>query len=204
MKKVNTRNLVQTALLGAIAYVLMLLRFPLPFMPPFMDFDFAAIAEMIGAFIMGPVAGVTIVGIKVLLKTVTTGTGSAFTGEIQNFILHSVFVLTAALIYRRSMTHKAAILGMIVGTLVSASVAVFTNMYMIIPFFAKIYGYDMSAIVESVNKVNRYVDSELKFVLFGIIPFNVIKWGTTTAVLSIAYTKLPRLMRISSREVSMS
>ena len=32
---------------------LMFFRFPLPFMPPFMDFDFSGLVEIIGGFTMG-------------------------------------------------------------------------------------------------------------------------------------------------------
>ena len=197
MRKVNIRDLVQTAILGAMAYVLMLWRFPLPFMPPFMDFDFAAIPELVGAYIMGPTAGITIIGIKLLLKLVTTGTGSAFTGEIQNFILSSALILTSVLIYRRTRTRKAALLGMIAGTLISSIVAVFSNMYLIIPFFVKAYGLSMEIIINMAQAVNKYVDSEMKFILLGIIPFNLIKGSASTAVLYITY---PALMRIPGRE----
>ena len=79
----STKNLALTGIMGGLAAVLMFFRFPLPFMPPFMDFDFAGLVEIIGGFALGPIAAVFIVVVKVLVKLVLMGTNSAFTGEIQ-------------------------------------------------------------------------------------------------------------------------
>ena len=46
----KTRNIALIGMMGALAAVLMMIRFPLPFMPPFMDFDFASLPEIIGGF----------------------------------------------------------------------------------------------------------------------------------------------------------
>lgn len=196
MKTTNIRNMMQTALLGAMALFLHLWRFPLPFMPPFMDFDLSGIAEMIGAYTMGPLSGFTIIILKNLLKFMIQGTSSGGTGELQNIMLSSVYVLTASLIFRRGgKSRKASLIGMVVGTLVCATTAVFTNMYIIIPFFAKAFGMTMESIVAMVQKVNPYVDSTWKFIALGIIPFNLIKGSVTTLVIYLTY---PALMRIAS------
>lgn len=194
MKSSNVRKIVQVAILGAIANVLLLFRFPLPFMPPFMDFDLSGLPEMVGAFTMGPIAGIAIVTIKILLKLITTGTTSMFTGELQNFMLSCAYIIPAAVIYRRKKTKKAALVGLIVGTIICASLAVFTNMYIIIPFYAKVSGLSMDIIVAMTQKVNKYVDSQWKFVALGIIPFNLIKGSVTTIVI---YSTYPLLLRIA-------
>ena len=75
----KTRNIALIGMMGALAAVLMMIRFPLPFMPPFMDFDFASLPEIIGGFAMGPVAAVFIILVKILVKLVITGTSTAFT-----------------------------------------------------------------------------------------------------------------------------
>ena len=66
--KFTARKLVMIAIFGALSYVLMLFKFPLPFMPPFMDFDLAGIPELLGTFLLGPVSGIFIVLIKLLIK----------------------------------------------------------------------------------------------------------------------------------------
>lgn len=190
MKGFTARKMVLTALLAGLAYVLMMFRFPLPFMPPFMDFDFAAIPEIIGTFLLGPVSGMFIVGIKILIKIATSGTSSMFTGEIQNFILSSCYILPAWFVYRKNKDRKSAIAGMMVGTVVVTIAACLSNIYFIIPFYAKLYGMNMEAIIGMTQAVNPYVNSVGRLVMIGIVPFNIIKFGAASAVMAMSLNRL--------------
>ena len=62
------------AMLAAIAAVLMFLDFPLPFLPSFYKIDFSELPVLIGAYAMGPVAGVIIEAFKILVKFLIKGT----------------------------------------------------------------------------------------------------------------------------------
>ena len=65
----RTRKLVVTAMLSAIAAVLMVLEFPLPFIaPPFYKLDLSELPVLIGAFSLGPMAGVVIEAIKQICR----------------------------------------------------------------------------------------------------------------------------------------
>ena len=83
----SAKRLALIGMLGALGAILMMFRFPIPFMPPFLSFDLAAIPELIGAFALGPVAGVLIVFIRVMVQMVISGSNSMFTGELQSFLL---------------------------------------------------------------------------------------------------------------------
>ena len=98
MKNEKTKKLVLIAVLGALSAVLMVFRFPLPFMPPFLSFDFAGVPELIGAFTLGPIAAILIVIVRILLQLVLSGTNSMFTGELQGLMLSIAIVLPAAII----------------------------------------------------------------------------------------------------------
>ena len=102
----KTRNIALIGIMGGLSAVLMLFRFPLPFMPPFMDFDFASLPEIIGGFAMGPVAAIFIILVKILIKMAIMGTNSALTGEIQNVLLSCAYVIPAVLIYDRKKTKR--------------------------------------------------------------------------------------------------
>ena len=186
----STKNLALTGIMGGLAAVLMFFRFPLPFMPPFMDFDFAGLVEIIGGFALGPMAAVFIVLVKVLVKLVLMGTNSAFTGEIQNIILSLAYVLPAVWIYDRKKTKKTAVEGMAVGTAVCAVVAIFTNLYMIIPFYVKLFRMTMEDIIAMCQAVNPAINGPLTFALFGVMPFNIIKNGAVSIVTYFAYKKI--------------
>ena len=103
----KVRTIVQVAMLGAISTVLMLFEFPLPFLaPPFYELDFSEVPVLIDAFAMGPVAGIAIEAVKVLLNFVLNGTITAGVGEVANFIVGCAFLLPASFLYRRKKQGK--------------------------------------------------------------------------------------------------
>ena len=59
VRTTTTRTIVCVGMLAAISTILMLFEFPLPFIAPgFYELDFSEVPIMIGAFALGPVAGV--------------------------------------------------------------------------------------------------------------------------------------------------
>ena len=194
MKEKKIRMIALIAIFGALAAVLMVFRFPLPFMPPFLSFDLAGVPELIVAFTFGPLAGIFVVVLRILLQLVISGTNSMFTGELQGLMLSLALVLPASIIYQHNKIKKGAIQGMVAGSITNVVVAVFTNMVIIIPFYVALYGMDMDAIISMTQAGNAYVDSTLKLVLLGIIPFNIIKNVATCLVTFVIYKKISPVM----------
>ena len=112
-KAVNVRYLTVTAMLSAVAYILMFLDFSVPFMPSFIKMDLSELPALIGSFAMGPLCGVIVCLIKNILHLFITSTGGV--GELSNFILGVAFVLPAGLIYKRRKSRKTALLGSLLG-----------------------------------------------------------------------------------------
>ncbi|MCD8225486.1 MAG: ECF transporter S component [Clostridiales bacterium] len=193
--RLGVKEIALCGLFGALGAILMMFRFPIPFMPPFMSFDLSGLLEMIGGFMMGPVAAVMIILVKILVQVVTTGTKSAMTGELQNFILSCCYVLPAVLIYDRHKTRQRAIAGMAVGTVVCALVAVGTNIYIIIPFYVNLMGMTWEGIIGMCAKVSPLMKDVTTMAIFGIIPFNLIKYGITSVLTLIVYKKVSRPMK---------
>ena len=70
----RVRKLTVTAMLSAVAFVLMFMDFPLPMiMPSFVQMDFSDLPELLGAFALGPVYGVLVALIKNLLHLILAG-----------------------------------------------------------------------------------------------------------------------------------
>lgn len=195
MKKNSAQKVVFVAILATIAYLLMLLRFPLPFMPPFMDFDLSGIPEMIGTFLLGPSSGILIALLKNLLKLATTGSSSMFTGEAINFLLSVSYLWPAWFVYQRRKTKKDAVLGMVTGTFVATIMACLTNIYVILPFYGELYNLPMEDIIAMTKSVNPYVNSIPRLVIIGIAPFNLIKNGVTTILIALSLDRLKTLFK---------
>ena len=110
-QKMNLKEMALIGVLGGLAAVLMMFRFPLPFMPPYMSFDLSGVLEIIGGFTLGPVAAVFIILVKILVQVVTTGSQSMMTGELQNFLLSAAYVLPAVQMCIRDSRKAGGILG---------------------------------------------------------------------------------------------
>lgn len=201
MKKLGVRQFSLIAMLGAIGAILMVIRFPLPFLPPFLSFDLSAIPELIGGFALGPVAAVLVVIMKITIQLVISGTNSMFTGELQGFLLSCAFVVPASYLYQRNKTRNEALIGMGIGVLICTVVAIFTNLYLIIPFYIQLYGMRMDQIIQMCQTVNPAVDSVLKLVLIGIVPFNLIKCIVNCLVTFAVYKKIsPLIHRFTTKQ----
>ncbi|KMZ55856.1 ECF transporter S component [Dorea sp. D27] len=193
--RMKVKKIAFIGLMGAVSAVLMLFRFPIPFMPPFLSFDFSGLMEMLGGFMFGPVAAVCIIVVKIMLQLVMQGSFSLGTGELQNLILSCAYVLPALIIYHRNKSKRMAAAGMAVSSAFVAVVAVFTNLYLIIPFYVKLFGMSMDDIIAMCSTVNPAMKNAVTMALFGILPFNLIKYGVTSLVTFIIYKRLSKVIK---------
>ena len=132
---------------SAISFVLMLFEFPLPFAPAFYKFDFSDIPALIGGFAAGPLVGVMIEFIKVLLNIVIQGTTTGFVGEIANFVVGAAFVVPATVIYRFKKTRNTALISCLVGTLCIAIVGATLNAFFLLPAYAVLFGSGVDSFI---------------------------------------------------------
>lgn len=190
MNSLRLRRLIMAALFGAIAFVLMFFSFSVPVISPFAEFDFSALPELIGGFVLGPVGAIEIITVKLLLKLVFQGSSSMLTGEIQNFILSVSYVLPAVLYYRRHKTKKGAVISLILGSVLSIVLAVFTNLYLIFPAYIKLYGMNWEGIIEICSAANPWIKDIPTFVAFSVIPFNLISRVVTSYITILVYKKI--------------
>ena len=193
--RARVKSIAFIGLMGGLSAVLMLLRFPLPFLPPFLSFDLSGVMEIMGGYMFGPMAAFFIILVKILLQLIIQGSFSFGTGEVQGLILSCSYVLPALLIYRWKKSKKTAVIGMAVSTVLVSAVAVITNLYLIIPFYAGLFGMTMEDIIAMCSAVNPAVKNAAGMVIMGIVPFNLIKYGATSAVTFLVYKRLSKVIR---------
>ncbi len=190
----TTRNIVSCAMLSACAVILMQLEFSVPFIaPPFYKFDLSELPALIGAFTMGPVAGVVIELIKVLVKLITTS--SMGVGELSNFVLGCIFVVPASLIYRKKKTKARALVSLIIGGLLMSILATFINAFVMIPLYASLFDMPVDNIVAMGTAIFPFVDSMLDFCLVCVLPFNLIKAFVVSVITIFIYKPLSVLIK---------
>ena len=201
-KKTNSyrlRMLTTTAMLSAFAGVLMLLEFPLSFIaPPFYKIDLAEVPVMIGTFAFGPLQGIVIELVKILIKLVIKGTSTGFVGDLANFIIGVSMVLPAGIIYKLRRTRKSAILGMGASTLTMSVAGVFLNAFVMIPLYTAFMPIEQ--IIEAGKAIIPWVKDTFTFCLFCVLPFNLIKGIIVSVIVGFIYKPLSRLIKNSGKK----
>ncbi len=190
----NVRKMVFIALLGALSAVLMSLNFKLPFMPPFLKFDVADFPALFAGFYLGPVAGIFVIIIKVALELLLTGTGTAFVGEFTNLMTSLAFILPASLIYKFSKTKKGALISLIVSTAFVSIVSVLLNLFISLPMYVNLYHMSMDKIIDMCRSVMPLIKDKFTLLMFGVLPFNIIKYGATSIATFLIYKRLGKLL----------
>lgn len=193
-QKIGVKMLTKIGALSAVAGLLMLIEMPLWFAPPFYKMDLSEIPILIGAFALGPIAGMTIEFIKILLNFVLNGTVTGGVGEAANFLIGCSLVIPAGYIYRKNKTVKNAIIGMVVGTLVLTVVGGLLNYYLLLPVYAKVFGAPIQAFVDMGNALNPYIVDLKTFILFAVVPFNLLKGIIVSAITILIYKRISPIL----------
>ena len=180
--------LVKTAVLSAIAFILMYLEFPLPIVPPWLKMDFSDLPAIIAGFAVSPLSGVFVQLIKVLLFTVTHGTTSGFVGELGNFLMGVALVLPSALLYKKHHNKKSAVIAMIVGILTMTVASGLVNYFLLIPAYSKMM--PLEAIIGACSAIVPAVDSVLGYCLVFAMPFTFMKSLIDCIIIFFSYKKL--------------
>ena len=180
--RVNVRKMTVTAMLSAIAFVLMFLDTAVPIMPSFIKLDLSELPALMAAFELGPVWGVIVCLIKNLLHLLMTTTGGV--GELSNFILGAAFVLPAGLIYHHKKTKKNAIIGALVGSVIMGAISFPSNYFIVYPVYYNFMPKEVIVAAYQALVPFATIDSIAKCLLFFNVPFTIVK-GLLSAIITI-------------------
>lgn len=198
-KWLTTKNLVLMGMFGALAAVLMLFEFPLVFIAPsFYGLDLSEVPVLVGAFSMGPVAGVIIEFVKILIKLVIKPTTTGFVGEMANFVIGCSFVVPAAVIYHIKKSKKSAIYGMMVGTVIMSLAGIVINAVVMLPFYSNLM--PLESIIALGAAINPAVSNIWTFAIICVGPFNLVKGVVVSIVTSLVYKRISNLIHSVHRE----
>jgi riboflavin transporter len=174
-KKMNVKAYVSIGMLSSIAYLLMLLNFPLPLFPNFLFVDFSDIPALIAALIFGPIAGILVEFFKNVLNYLATGSQTGIpVGHIANFLAGIVFVLPTYYVYNKLKTKKGMTLALVVGTITMAVIMSILNYIIILPAYTVLMGFpDMRNLVVP-----------------AILPFNILKGVMMSFIFMLLFIRM--------------
>ena len=192
----SIKTLAKIAIMAAIAVVIMLVSFPLPSIAPsFYKLDFSEVAVLIGSFALGPVAGIAIEALKILLNLVFNGTNTAFIGEFANFLMGCALVVPAGVIYQKNRTRKGAITGIVVGIVCMVIAGDLLNYFLLIPAYVSIAHFPLEAIIAAGTKIFPFINSTLSLVLVCVTLFNLVKGVLVGTITALVYKRVSPLLK---------
>ena len=186
---------------SAVAMLLHLFDFALPFAPPFYKLDFSELPILVGTFAFGPAAGVMMEFIKILLKLCIKGTSTVFVGDLANFVIGCSFILPASVLYAFRKNKKTAIIACVAGTLVMTVFGTAFNAVYLLPAFSKLYSLPMESLIAMGSEVNPWVKegSIVSFVAACVAPLNLIKGISVSIVTLLVYKPLSPIIKTGHR-----
>ena len=164
----KTKKIIKTAIMAMLTAISMvslyIIRLPLIPSAPFLEYDAADIPVLIGASLLGPAAGMTVLLAVCLIQAFTVSAASGWIGFVMHFAASGVFVLIASLIYKKKQTPKGLAAGLASGAIAMTVV--------MIPLNLVFTGLFLGAGVKTV----------VSMLMPAIIPFNLLKAGINSAV----------------------
>jgi len=189
--KWSIQKLIYTAMLAAVAGVLMSLEFSVPMMPPFYKVDFSDVPSVIAVFLMGPVSGICVEVIKLLIKLITVGTNTMYVGELTNLIAAFLFVWPLWFLYQKlGANRKAAVEALLLSIVIRTACACFINANITLPLYAKAMSLPLDEVIRMVASVNPAIKDLNGFIILATIPFNVLKVGLNYIVGQLLFVRL--------------
>ena len=169
----STRQLVTMALMAAIGVILSFIEFPLLPAVPFLKFDASNMTALVAGFAYSPGAGVVVGIVIAIIHGLMMGD---FPGMAMNILVVTLFVLPAAIMYKKGGTTKHAIIGLVLSVIFALIGAIIGNL-IITPFYM---GVPIDAVVGMIIPI--------------LVPFNLIK-GILNAVLTmVVYKSIGKLI----------
>lgn len=194
-EKLNAKRMAAIGMFSAVAVILMMFEFSLPFLaPPFYQLDFSEIPVLVCSFAFGPVAGVLVELVKVLLHIVLKGTTTAFVGDFANFAIGCSFIIPASVIYQCHKSKKMALIGCLTGTLAITIFGTAFNAVYLLPRFAELFGMPLDSIIAMGSQINGSITNIQTFVAICVAPINFLKGLSVSIVVLFIYKPISRIL----------
>ncbi|GAB5054269.1 ECF transporter S component [Pediococcus parvulus] len=180
----NVTRLVVIAMMAAISYVLLLFSFPILPGFSFLKIDFANVPILITMLVYGPGAGAVTTAVAGLLDIVTKDSSMVgVIGIIANFLATMCFALPIYYSLKKHMDQgikqqaRFLVRGIILGTVLMAVFMSLTNLFILLPIYFKLVSFQISI-------------STLNMVLYGVLPFNLIKGVIVGIATGVIYARM--------------
>ena len=177
----QNKRLITISMLSAVAFVLTFIKFPLPFIPPYLTLDFSDVPTLLATFLLSPIAGIIVALIKNILNFLFN-IGDPV-GTVANFLAGVSFLLSSYYVYRKRKNNRSLIYGLITGTIVMTIVLSILNYFVLLPLYGMIF--NLGDVLNNVKIV----------IVSGVIPFNLIKGIIISIIFVLLFRRLRHIIK---------
>ena len=193
---ITTKFIARTGLFAAMSIILYLvpgLKFAVPFFPSFLEFHFDEVPALIAGFAYGPLSGFFVILVKTIVKLPMSNT--MMVGELADFIYSSLFVIPAAIIYKKNRSIKGALIGLLIATVIQVIGSALITSFLILDFYIFMMGWPKQVILNMCRAANPNVTSlGWTFFFFVGLPFNAMKDAIVVLITFLLYKRLHRII----------
>lgn len=188
MKNNKVQKMVAVSLFAAMGLILQYVGFPIIPAFSFMKVDFSDIPVLLSMFLYGPLAGIATAFLRSFLHLLTTGVGDPanLVGDVASFLATISFALPIFYFFQMKNSGKTRqtlnqALGILTGILTMSILMSIANYFVITPIYLAFFGMN----------ADQFLGMSLgKYVVIGVLPFNLIKSMLVSFVFLVLYAKL--------------
>lgn len=184
-KRVRIRQIAMLGCLGALAFILMLFEFPVIPIAPYLKVDFSDVPVLLGTILYGPAMGIGVAAIKALLHAVVYGLSlGTLLGSGSDFLAAMAMVIPFSMVIKRlgQADGKSMTKGLVAGTIAMTIIMALLNLFVLTPIYMKIWAWKPTLPIP-------------QLVLFGVVPFNLLKGIIVGVVFVLLALHLPTRIR---------
>ncbi|WP_025728593.1 ECF transporter S component [Atopobacter phocae] len=178
--KINRQ--IGAAILGAVAFIVMFFHFPIIPFVPYLKIDFSDTILLLSGLLYGPQAVLMTGFIRSALHYIQTGGDLGYPiGVTASFIASISLLLPVLQATKTELSVKNFVKGSIFGIIILTIVMVILNWFVLTPIYFKLF--------------NLQIESLKELIVYGIVPFNMIKGVLVSIVNLLVYLKVYPFLR---------
>ncbi|MTB64458.1 ECF transporter S component [Streptococcus sp. zg-86] len=181
----HTRKMALIAILSAVSFLLMYLKFPLIPSASFLEIDFSIIPILIGMLALDLGSAFTILLIRTVLKFLFNNSGpSTVIGLPMNIVALAVFLLAFYVIWGKKQTIQQYVFATIVGSAGLTLAMLLLNYIYAIPAYAAFANFDIREIIGVRN-----------YLVGMVLPFNLLQGLLFSLIFYLVYRASQPILR---------
>ncbi len=175
-RRLTAKRLAFMAIFVALSYAVSFWEMPLFPATPYLKLDFGNVFILLVSFLLGPIEGVIVCGLKESLRMLSSSSGCV--GELANMAVTTAFILLPSIVYQFRKGLRLVIPCLIAACFIGTGAALITNRFITFPLYMK----GAAAAV-------------FQDVFWFIVGFNLIKTAAVSLLTVLLYKRLSNFLK---------